>query len=257
MFQSLRFSPFPWRPAERLDPDGAVQVLDRDGRPCGIRLDPKKDPTKKNHELAVASPYLYLALRALKSAILESRKCSDPDELLGRIAREFDAADDDADLALSLVDGLVSEDEDRAAAAPEIRDASDSVRLAHFLAAGFKADGRIAELREALRTAVDLARNPGPESEAELVKLDEILARPVAPAVQEPAIARIPSPAPAEILAGELADRLRSVLVWARVYVKLYDEFVPKEARSFRLGPRSAVELAEATLEKIDFPGGF
>ncbi|MBE3126170.1 MAG: hypothetical protein IMZ57_11010 [Acidobacteria bacterium] len=250
MYQSLSFSPFPWRPAERVEPDGSVQVLDRDGRPCGIRLDPKKQAWKRNHELAVASPFLYLALRALKSAVLESRKCSVPEELLGRIAREFDAANDDADLAISLV-----EDNAPTGSEDEVREYFSA--FAKKVDAGFKADAEIAELREALRTAVDLARKPGPDSEAELLKLDELLARPVAPALQDPADFRPLSPLPVEVLAGELAERLRAVLIWARVYAKLYDEIVPKEARSIRMSPRAAVLAAERTLEKIDFPGAF
>jgi len=328
MFQSIRFSPFPWRRASRVEPDGSVQVLDREGRPCGIRLDPKKDPTEKNQELAVASPYLYLALRALKSAVLDARKSNVPAELLGPIARKFDEANDDADLALSLVEdseagqaaALISIDERRAAEAtdgnltaveaallsaelrararedeaPEAKVRADAASAGRFALeldaadrreyaaafakktdAGFKADARASvrfaqnvaeilegdlasipptdeELRLALRNSIYWARNPGPDAEYELQKYEELLRRPSREAVlQDPGEVRL-VPTPIELLAGELADRLRGVLVWARVYAKLYQEFIPVEARPSRKNPAAAIVAAEETLRKID-----
>lgn len=281
MFQSIRFSPFPWRRSALLEPDGSVKVLDRDGRPCGIRLDKKPEPEKKNHELAVAAPYLYLALRALKSALLDARKSNVPEELLGRIARQFDEANDDAELALSLVDDVDRPDPDerREDEAPEAKIRADAASAGRFALeldaadrreyaaafakktdAGFKADaGDLAsipptdeELRLALRNSIYWARNPGPDAEYELQKYEELLRRPSREAVlQDPGEVRL-VPTPIELLAGELADRLRGVLVWARVYARLYAEFVPAEARPTRKNPAVAIAAAEETLQKID-----
>jgi hypothetical protein len=260
-YPSLRFSPFPWRRADRVEPDGSSQVVDRDGRRCGIRLDKKPDPSKKNHELAIAAPYLYFALRALKAAVLEARKTNVPEELLGRIARQFDEANDDAELALSLVD-----DVDRPDPAERLDlEASDRREYAAAFAkkvdAECKADAGAlagdpptdAELRSALESAIHFALNPGPDSEVEIRKLEEVLRRPARETVLRDPEKRLSlTPTPLELLAGELVDCLRGVLVWARVYAKLYAEFIPPEARPARKNPAVAIAAAEETLRKIE-----